>query len=176
MTHDAPVKKGRSFDRIALPSMNVRAMLVAAGVAVIAAALAIASLVGGTPYSPVQDAAASFVANTRVLTPDGPATIASLRAGQAVVSYDPVSGEVANASVLEITSRSHGGEIISIVAGGQTVRGNCGPGYCGLGNLGLPRCGALCFWLSHPCVLAGLAATAIAAPIIINNTKSPSSP
>ncbi|OHB70027.1 MAG: hypothetical protein A2V70_18425 [Planctomycetes bacterium RBG_13_63_9] len=60
-----------------------------------------------------------------------------------------------------------------LVAPGQTVRGK----DCGLGNLGLPRGGALCFWLSHPCVLAGIAAAAIATPIIIHNTdKPPASP
>ncbi len=52
-----------------------------------------------------------------------------------------------------------------VVAGAETVRGQLG---C---------CGAPCFWLSNPWVIAGVTATAVAVPVIMHNTNdTPSSP
>lgn len=58
-----------------------------------------------------------------------------------------------------------------IVTGQDLVRGQCYPFR--------HMCGRLHFWLSHPCVIAGLIATAVAVPIAVINCdkdKKPKSP
>lgn len=51
-----------------------------------------------------------------------------------------------------------------IVVGGETVRGQCGQGS------------PLCNFLTHPLLIAGVVAAAIAIPVAIHNNKKPSSP
>lgn len=96
--------------------------LLAAAITLIAVCAIIGVIDSGIRTAGTTAAAASFPATTRVLTPDGPATIGTLRAGQAVLSYNPSTGTVEEATIIEITSRSYNGQLISVIAGGETVR------------------------------------------------------
>jgi len=55
-----------------------------------------------------------------------------------------------------------------VVTGQDLVRGQCSP----LRQM----CGRLPFWLSHPCVIAGLIATAVVVPVVIINSDDDDEP
>lgn len=61
-----------------------------------------------------------------------------------------------------------------VVAGQDVVRGQWGGGSC---RRCCPGWGVVTFWMSNPWIVAGIAATAIAIPVAINNSEdTPTSP
>jgi hypothetical protein len=68
-----------------------------------------------------------------------------------------------------------------LIAGRQTVRGQCYEQGCGecvesCAPAGAPGCGKMACCLANPWIVAGIIATAVAVPVAIHNADGPSSP